>query len=169
MASPPTVFMWDDEAQVMRPSHPKLASQRFEAGAAYALVEHEDRSQRSHDHFFATVAEAWSNLPEDLAARYPTPDHLRRNLLIKTGFFTSRDFVARSNAEALRLAAFIRPTDEYAVVVVTNCIVTEYKAKSQSLKAMGRADFQESKDRVLASAAALLGTTTEALSQARAA
>lgn len=161
--------MWDDAAQVMRPSHPKLASQRFEAGHAYALVEHEDRSQKSHDHFFATVAEAWANLPEGLAARYATPDHLRKEALIKAGYHTSRDFVARSAAEALRLAAFIRPTDDHAVVVVTNCIVTEYKAKSQSLKAMGKADFQDSKDKVLAIVAGMIGTTVEALSQARAA
>lgn len=169
MASLPTVFMWDDEAQVMRPSHPKLASQRFEAGAAYALVEHEARSKRSHDHFFVTVDEAWENLPEHLAARYATSDHLRKEALIKAGYYTSRDFVARSNAEAIRLAAFVRPTDEYALFVVTNCIVTEYKAKSQSQKAMGKAAFQDSKDKVLAIVAEMIGTTVDALSQARAA
>jgi len=41
--------------------------------------------------------------------------------------------------EAQRIAAFIKPMDTYAMVIVNECVVTVYTAKSQSLKAMASA------------------------------
>ncbi|WP_234840443.1 hypothetical protein [Sinorhizobium meliloti] len=49
----------------------------------------------------------------------------------------------------MRLAAFIRPIDAFSVVDVKEATVTRYVAKSQSMKAMGKQDFQESKTAVL--------------------
>lgn len=129
----------------------------------------EHRSKVSHDHFFASVAEAYKNLPEDIAADFASEDHLRKWALIKAGFRDERSIVASSRAEALRLAAFVRPFDEFAVVVVREAVVTVYQAKSQSLRAMGKAEFQRSKDAVFDVLAKLIGTDVSELKQARAA
>lgn len=164
---PPMAFTWDGEA--MRPRHPRLADRHFVVGETYRLVEHHERSSASHAHYFAVIAEAHSSLPEHMAQRMPTPEHLRRHALIKAGYCDSHTMVASSKAEALRIAAFIRPVDEFAVVVVEGCVVTRYTAKSQSYRAMGKQAFEDSKRAVLDVIADMLGVTTEDIETARAA
>lgn len=160
--TPPQRFEWTDEG-VMRPKVPRLADKHFVVGLEYMLVPHEERSMRSHRFYFASVNEAWKNLPEDMAERFATPDALRKWALIKAGYRDERSIVASSKAEALRIAAFIRPMDEYAVVVVREAVVTVYEAKSQSVKAMGKAEFGTSKEKVLDILSAMIGTSRDAL------
>jgi hypothetical protein len=69
-------------------------------------------------------------------------------------------------AEAQRVAAFVKPLDDYAVIVVREALVSVYTAKSQRIRAMGKHDFQRSKDAVLEILAGLIGTTTKALTNA---
>lgn len=127
------------------------------------------RSKVSHDHFFASVQEAFDNLPEDMRDDFVTPEHLRKWCLIKAGYRDERSIVASSKAEALRIAAYIRPMDDFAIVVVRQATVTQYVAKSQSLKAMGKTEFQASKDAVFDVLAKLIGTDVTALKNASAA
>ena len=127
------------------------------------------RSKVSHDHFFASVEEAFKNLPEDLKDDFASAEHLRKWALIKAGFRDERSIAASSKADALRIAAFIKPMDEFAVVVVREAMVTQYVAKSQSLRAMGKAEFQRSKDAVFDVLAQLIGTDVASLKAARAA
>lgn len=155
MSAPPLAFWWNGEA--MLPRQPRLADKHFVVGERYTLVEHNERSSASHAHYFAALTEAWSNLPEDQAERFPTSEHLRAFALIKTGFADSRQFVASSKAEALRLAAFMKPSDDYALVTVKDAVVTVWTAKSQSYRAMGKADFNASKQAVLDYVASLVG------------
>jgi len=54
-----------------------------------------------------------------------------------------------AKTEARRLAAFIKPMDDYALVSVKDNVVVVFTAKGQSLRAMDRAEFQQSKDAVL--------------------
>lgn len=159
---PPMRFDWTDEG-VMRPKVPKLADKHFVVGLEYTLVPHEDRSMRSHRYYFASVNECHKNLPEDLAERFATPDHLRKFALIKAGYRDENTFVASSKAEAVRLAGFIRPIDGYAVVTVRESVVTHYTAKSQSVKAMGKDEFRASLDKVLDILAGMIGTTPDTL------
>lgn len=159
---PPLRFDWTDEG-VMRPKVPKLADKHFVVGMEYMLVPHEERSMRSHRYYFASINEAFKNLPEDLAERFPTPDALRKYALIKGGYRDEKTFVASSKAEALRLAAFVRPMDEYAVVTVREVVVTVYTAKSQSVRAMGKDEFRASIDSVLDVVAGMIGTTAATL------
>lgn len=163
MTLAPQPFRWDGEAMV--PLRPKLADQAYVIGETYAMVPHEDRSPKSHRHFFASVNEAWKNLPDDLAEKFPTADHLRKAALIKAGYRDERTIVAASRAEALRLAAFVRPMDEYAIVSTAGATVVVWTAKSQSERAMGRAEFQASKDAVLAILADLIGVDAATLSR----
>ena len=159
---PPQRFDWTDEG-VMRPKVPRLADKHFVVGMEYMLVPHEERSMRSHRFYFASVNEAWKNLPEDMAERYPTADHLQKWALIKAGYRDERSIVAASKAEAQRIAAFIKPMDEYAVVVVREAVVRVYTAKSQSTRAMGKAEFGASKEKVLDILSAMIGTSRDAL------
>lgn len=153
----PTAFTWDAEARVMSPKWPRLAASRFEGGRDYLLADVEHRSDVSHRHEFAWLREAWNSLPDDLAELFPTPEHLRKRALIDAGYFNETVIDAGSNAAALRVAAFARSKDEFAVVVVRGPIVVERTAKSQSMRAMGKADFQASKTAIMEIVSALIG------------
>lgn len=157
----PQAFRWDGEA--MRPLNPRAADRQYVVGEVYNLDVVEDRSAASHRHFFASVNECWQNLPHDIADRWPTPDHLRRYALIRTGYRDERTIVASSQAEARRVAAFIKPMDEYAVVSVHGAAVIVWTAKSQAVRAMGKQVFEGSKDAVLGFLAEMIGVTPEQL------
>ncbi len=164
---PPQHFEWNGE--VMIPLHPRRADKTFVVGQRYSLVQHEDRSEASHRHEFAWLKEAWQSLPEHLAERFPTSEHLRKWALIRAGYSNSHTITCRSKAEALRIAAFIRPMDEFAVVVVQGTTVTRYTAKSQSKRAMGAKMFYESKEKIMDVVARLIGVAPQELPRAEAA
>ena len=147
----------------MLPLAPTMAFARFVPGNIYRLIEHEDRSQRSHAHYFASVHDAWQNLPERYADRFPTAEHLRKWALIQSGFHDQRSIVAASKAEALRIAAFFKPLDEHAVIVAREATVVVCTAKSQSSRAMGRDEFQKSKTAVLDMLSEMIGVAPGAL------
>ena len=65
--------------------------------------------------------------------------------------------------QALKLRRELKAADGYALVLVNDSVVTKYTAKSQSESAMGKQDFQKSKDDCLAAMAEMLGTTKQAL------
>lgn len=160
-ATPPLAFVWTGD--VMVPMHPSIAGKHFAVDEIYQLVEHNGRSQNSHNHYFAALHEGWQNLPEHLAERFPTDEHLRKYALIKAGYHDSHSITCASKAEAVRVAAFVRPTDEFSVVTVTEATVTRYTAQSQSKKAMGRDVFQKSKSDVLDVIASLVGLQSDQL------
>lgn len=157
----PIIYEWDGDAMIPLPRFKKIADETFVVHELYRMEVREERSLASHSHFFAALTEAWQNLPEIEADRFPTVEHLRKWCLIKAGFADQRQHVASSKAEAVRLAAFIRPLDEYAIIVPSESVVTVYTAKSQSMKAMGKKDFQASKDAVLSIAWGLVGMKAE--------
>lgn len=140
-----------------------ITNAEFVVGEKYRLVEENDRSSATHRHYFAAVHEAWQNLPEDQAHRWPTAEHFRKWLLIQCGYAFERAHVCATKAEAQRLRAFVEPLDEYAVVIANENVVRVFTAQSQSKKAMGAKEFNESKQRVLDKAAALLGITADDL------
>lgn len=165
MQNAPLTYEWDGEA--MRPLRHcvAMADKQFVIGEVYRLEIHEDRSANSHRHYFAVLNDAWLNLPEEVAPLFPTCEHFRKVLLIRSGYRDERTIVASSKAEAQRLAAFIKPMDDFAVVVARDATVTVLTAKSQSIRAMGKKDFQESKDKVLSLAAEMIGLSPEMLMQ----
>jgi len=164
--SAPLPFVWDGEAMRVRPTFQRQADQLFCIGEAYAMAPVEDRSAASHRHYFAAINEAWQNLPEDVSERYPTAEHLRKAALIRAGYRDERSIVCASKAEARRIAAFIQPMDDYALVAISEAVVVVYTAKSQSVRAMGKAEFQKSKDDVLEKLAEMIGVRTAELHRA---
>lgn len=145
------------------------ADKAFVVHETYKMVEHHDRSQVSHNHYFATIGQAWSNLPDRLLEEFPTAEVLRKKLLIRAGYADERSIVCASKAEAQRVAAFVKPMDEYAVVTVREAVVRVYTAQSQSVKAMGAKPFQQSKQAVLDALDDLLGVERGATANSEAA
>jgi hypothetical protein len=160
---PPLAMTWDGEA--LRPRHPLRADKHLVVGQTYTLVEHQERSQASHNHEFAYLADAWRSLPETLADTIPTPEHLRKRALIETGYYDETMVDAGSQAAALRVAAMMRGIDDLAMVVTRGSLVVRRTAKSQSRRAMDKATFQRSKDDVLGWIAGVLGVDPGTLSR----
>lgn len=160
---PPMTFAWNGEALVAL--NGKLADRHFVVGETYRMVEHHERTSATHRHYFACLADAWENLPEHLAERFPTSEHLRKFALIRAGYRDERTIVASSRAEARRLAAFVTPLDTFAIVTVAESTVSVFTAKSQSHRAMGARDFQASKTAVLDVLANMIGVQPETLSR----
>lgn len=156
-------FRWEGDSFVPLPRFAGQCDAAFVVGQVYRLGVVEDRSQKSHRHQFAFVREAWKNLPDELAAEFPSSEHLRKWALIKGGWADVRKFVAANNQEATRLAAYARDLDEYAVIEVTGNIVSIWTAHSQKRSEMGHTEFQRCKDAVLRIVAELIGTAAETL------
>jgi len=146
------------------PGFQRQADQLFTIGERYRLAPVEERSGASHRHFFAAINEVWANLPEQLAAHYPSAEHLRARALIEAGYCTIADYVCSTRAEAVRWAANLRAeASEYALVVISETVVRVFKPKSQSVRAMGKEEFQASKDAVFTALAKMIGVTTAEL------
>jgi hypothetical protein len=166
MSGGPLPYVWDGAGFRPLPAFAKAAAASFAVGEVVALAPAELRSSPSHRHFFACVREAWVNLPEEHASRFASDEHLRKYCLIKAGFRDERSIVCASRAEARRIAAFIRPIDDYAVVTVDGPVILQFTAMSQSAAAMSKAEFQASKDAVLGILAEMIGVEPTALSRA---
>ena len=146
----PIIYRWTGEG--FQPStnyQAHLAGQRYEEGQLVALTEFYQRSDKSHDHYFATLHDMWLNMPEVLSQEFPNEHVLRAHALIRTGYCNKRQLVCRSAKDAERIAAFMRPSSPLAIIEVNGCVVTEWTAESQAYRAMGKKRFQESKDAVL--------------------
>jgi hypothetical protein len=141
----------------------RQANNRFTIGALYPLEAREDRSSASHRHYFAALHQAWDNLPLETIERWPTPEHLRRWALIKCGYANERSIVCASPEEARSVAAFIAPFDDFAIVMAREAVVSVFTAKSQSVGAMDKKTFEESKSKVLEYIASLIGASARTL------
>ncbi len=158
MNEQPIIYRWTGET--FEPStnyQAHLAGQRYEAGQTVPLIEWYQRSDKSHDHYFATLHDLWLSLPEHLDREFPNEEVFRAHGIIKTGYCIKRQLVLRSRAAAEEVAAFMRPSSPLAIITVEGSVVTEWTAESQAYRAMGKRRFQESKDAVLDWAAALVG------------
>lgn len=149
MNSQPVLFRWQGEAMEPLPRFAKACDAAFTVGEVYRMEVQEQRSIVSHNHYFATLQEIFLSLPEGADERIKSADHMRKFALIRLGYRDERSILCASKAEARRVAAFIQPMDDFAIVTVHEAMVVVWTAKSQSLKAMGKAAFQQSKDDVL--------------------
>lgn len=156
-------FRWQGDNMEPLPRFRKECDKEFVIGETYILATQEPRSGNSHRHFFASIQSSWANLPERYAEQFPTSEHLRKYALIKGGYYHSDAITCASKAEAQRVASFIRPSDQFALVTVMGSTVTRYVAKSQNMRAMDKKEFQESKDRVLEIISEMVGVPVKSL------
>lgn len=154
--SAPLMLRYEGEGEFRSPTSfwAGRADREFVVGEVYQMVEQQDRSDASHNHEFAFVAEAWKNLPERFKIEpwAQSPEHLRKYALIRCRFCHTQTFSCSSEAEARRWAANIRPMDEYSLVTFEGPLVYRFTAMSQKRRgigAMDKATFQASKQAIM--------------------
>lgn len=126
-------------------------------GEIITVEEVQERSAKSHRHYFAVINEAWQNLPEGLADEFPNAESLRKRALIKTGYATLTELLCANNAEAVKACAAFTAADPYSFCEISGRAVRIWRAESQSVKAMGGKKFAESKERVFNWISKLIG------------
>jgi len=173
MSALPITFLWteikiiDEDgvilvARVMNPLRrfADLAARQFEIGGEYSLIVKQQRSRKSHNFYFASIADGYANLPEDIKDRWPTSEHMRKWLLIEAGFCNEREFDFEghnADAQARKLGTFIRSVDRYAQISIHSFEINKVKvivrcAKSQAMSgpaAMSVEEFKASTRAVL--------------------
>lgn len=162
-------FRWAGAGFIPAPRFAEAAQEKFAPNTVYWLSVEAERTEKSHNHEFAVIAEAWKTLPESVQANFPNAESLRKRALIESGYYTEELIDAGSKAAAERVAAYVRAKDTFAWVVTRGGFVVVRNAVSQSRAAMGAQAFQESKTKVLEWIADLIGVTVEQLTRARAA
>lgn len=164
----PVIFQWDGDHMVPMARFAKLCDQTFVVHEYYRMDVINERSWRSHRHYFAALHEAWANLPEEcqMESWAQSSEHLRHFALIRVGLFDVTIDQVGSNAEAIRTAALFRPLKRLSIVTAVRSTVVTHTAQSQSVAAMGGPEFQQSKNLVLDFVADLARTTRGQLESA---
>jgi hypothetical protein len=152
-------------AMVPTPRYEGLAAKQFHPNEDYALVILEARSRASHNHYFACIEAGFQNLPQNIAARWPSPEHLRHWCLVETGWCDEMECELTSESEARKLAARIRIESPYARIKVRGRKIIGWYPKSQSAAAMGRESFEASKKAVLDLLEGMIGVPIGSLSK----
>ena len=136
-------------------SHARRARDAFGEGEVVVMSVDAERSLRSHNHQFAQIEDYWRNLPDRLAEMpfAKSADTLRKHALIVTGYADCETIDAGSKAAAERVAAYLSrlatQAHGYCIVKVSGPGVRCFTPHSQSVRAMGSKEFQESKTKVM--------------------
>lgn len=125
------------------------------------------RSDRSHRHQFAWVADAWRSLSEADAMQpwAETPETLRKHALIACGYHQTYTLDCGANATAQRIKAALVAAEfkahGYAIGQARGPVLTIWTPESQSVRSMGGRRFQDSKEAIMDWIAARLGVSAE--------
>jgi len=155
----PVFLLWDGDVFKPAPSFKAYCDREYTVGEVYPMMPVEERSQASHNHYFAAVAEGFANLSEENAKRFPTAEHLRHWVLVQCGYATETNYVLANAREARKLASDFRRKEPYAVMQIKENVLTVWEAESQSKGAMKKDRFEDSKRDVLDMIAAMARTT----------
>lgn len=160
---PNVIFEWNGDGMVPLHRFKERCDAHLVIGQQYRLDTRDVPSLATRSQYFAVLDAAWETLPEALAGRFPSREHLRKTALIMTGYRNERTLVLASHAEAIRTMVWAAPFDEYAVLSANRNILTVWTATSQSESTMGNATFNRSKQDVLDFVARLLGIDVDTL------
>lgn len=155
----PVFLKWTGEVFQPEPSFKAYCAREYTVGEIYPMLPVEERSQASHSHYFAAVAEGFNNLSEENAKRFPDKEALRHWCLVQCGYCTETNYVLANSKEARKLAADIRRMSPYAVISIRDAVVVVWEAESQSRAAMKKEIFEKSKQDVLDMIASMSRTT----------
>ncbi len=112
-----------------------------------------------HRGYFAAIRDAWDNLPEEDAGRFPSPEHLRAWALVETGFCTQTDYVMNTEKDARRLAADLRRMNPYSILRVSGNVVRHFEPESQAVASANKERFAAQTKAVLDLCASMARTT----------
>lgn len=158
--------MWKDGAFVPSDRQLDYCRKEFGEGEIITFERNEERSAASHNHQFAWLHDAWLNLPERIARKHQTDEHLRKWALIETGYCHEDITVWDSPKDAMTAGLMMRKLDTYCVVVISGRTVRRYTAMSQSIRSMGKDKFQQSKTAILELVSFLIGVAPDQLRKA---
>lgn len=162
MTRPRPVFMKWKKAEgvfVPHPSFKHYCDREFIDGEVYPMATIEERTMKTHNHYFAAVQEGFDNLSEENAKNFPTSEHLRKWCLVQCGYCTETVYVLANEKEAQNAALDLRKRDGYAVMSRRGNVLKVWDAESQSMAAMKKERFQQSKSDVLDLIASMSRTT----------
>lgn len=160
----PVTFRWDPAvgsagAMLVHGRFKRLAVGQFGAGGGDFILEvHEVGSSKSRAHFFATINEVWHSLPEKVATRFPSSEHLRKWAMIQCGYADETTLACPSKRMAAMAAGFIRQGDAYSVIRIADDDVV-HRWSATSVRRMKKDQFQKMKDDVLSLVTSMVGTT----------
>lgn len=160
----PIVCTWDGFAFTPLPGRAlDIARQQHGVGERVAMVPYDSRSRLSHDHYIVTVRAAWQTWPEDYPVAIANEDQLRKHALIRTGHYDESACTFASPEDAAAYTTMMTRAVDYAEFSAFEDVVIVRIAKTQKKKAMGAAEFQQSKDDVLGFLSAVLGVDVTTL------
>jgi hypothetical protein len=161
----PLMFEWDGEA--MRPRFPRQADRQYVVGEHYLLDVVDDiwdaKTESFRRAYFAMVREAWRNLPETVADRFPDHRRLRKWALIKCDYANEQDLVCDSVADALRFTNYLCRVQPESVVTCKANVIKIWTAKSQRRRTMKPDEFKDSANAVLDLLTDMIGTSVRDL------
>lgn len=155
----PVAFIWDGNVMIPLPRFKRLCDEQFAISEEYPLMILEERTQASHNHYFAAVHEAYLNLAEDYAQEFDSEDDMRKWCLCKEGYCTKEQYVLNTAGDAMQMRDALKKQEGYRIVRVNGNVVTVWYPLSQSRPAMKKQMFEDSKAAVLARAASMARTT----------
>jgi hypothetical protein len=144
------------------PRFDRLCSAQFVVNEEYPMMLVENRSLASHNHFFACLEEAYSNLAEEYAQEFDSSEHLRAWCLCMEGFCTQTRYELNTAADARTLRDVLKAQDKATIVKIHGPVVIVYTPESQAMygpNKMIKERFEASKAAVLARAASMARTT----------
>lgn len=155
----PVAMIWDGNVMIPLPRFKRLCDQQFAINEEYPLMIVENRSMASHNHYFAALSEGFANLAEEYAQEFDSVEHMRHWCLCKEGFCTHTRYELNTAADARVVRDLLKGRDQTTIVKVDGSVVTIYEPESQSMAAMKKDRFEESKNAVLARVASMARTT----------
>lgn len=157
----PLTYLGDGEFRAVSKYHARAADKALVIGEVLTWAQINERSIKTHNHYFASIHDTWLNLPESVAGQFPNDESLRKYALIKAGYYSVKKIVCANNKEANAVMTMAYELDEYIVCEVSGNVATIYRAQSQSMKAMGKDVFQKSKTAVLEILSDMIGAKLE--------
>lgn len=155
----PVMFVWNGQVMTPLPRFQRLCDAQFAVHEEYPLIPLEERSQASHNHYFAALTEAYMNLAEEYAQEFDSVEHLRAWCLCKAGFCTQTRYVLNTAEDARQMREALKEQSKSTIVKVAGNVCTVFAPLSQSRPAMKKEPFEASKHEVLAIAASMARTT----------
>jgi hypothetical protein len=155
----PILFVRVDNHMVPLPRFQRLFDEMYAVNEEYALLPMEERSAASHNHYFAALHEGYLNLAEEYAQEFDSEEHLRHWCLCKSGYCTKQQWVMNTADDARKLRDALKRENASTIIGVAGNVATVYTPFSQSMPAMKKQEFEDSKRAVLDLVASMARTT----------
>lgn len=122
-------------------------------------------ADKARRRYFAIIREAWANLRPPYAEQFPSPEHLRKWLLIKAGWCDTTTVAVGSKTGAIAVAEAIRRLDHFAVVSVQGTVLLIAVARSQTRRAQPKPQFMTCTQAVYRLLEEMLGISADDLAR----